>query len=154
EEDTERVDVRARIDRLTARLLGRHVIRRSEHDPGARELRSTDDLRRAEVDDADLVFWCLSRHTTNEEDVLGLEVAMDDVRRVTRGGSFRDFLRDPNRDARWNRPARTKARRERFAVEDLHHEVRDAVFELAEVVDGDDARMFDRRGRLRFLHEA
>ena len=43
---------------------------------------------------------------------------------------------------------------ERLADEQLHHEVRRAVVELAEIVDGDDRRMVDRCRRARLLEEA
>ena len=54
-DDAERVDVGAVIDRLAARLLRGHVVRRSEHDPRPGDAARADDLRRAEVDDAHVV---------------------------------------------------------------------------------------------------
>ena len=90
---TERVEVDARVDRLLAhRLLGTHVLRRAEREAGLRHARSARLLhgeRDAEVRD--------ERVPALQQNVLGLDVAMDHavlVRVVERVG---DLARDAQR---------------------------------------------------------
>src|SRR5258706_3978332 len=68
----ELVDVGGRVDRLALHLFGRHVCRRSDHAPGRRQpVLVVDELGDAEVED-------LRLPAVGDEDVVGLEVAMDD----------------------------------------------------------------------------
>ena len=154
EQDPERIDVGSRVDGLTARLLRRHVIRRPEDDAGARELAASHDLGSAEVDDAHLVDRRPADGGPDEEHVLGLEIAMHDVRGMRGAERVGELACDGGGLARREEPAPSHARRERLTVEQLHHEVRRAIVELAEVVDGDDRRMTDRRRRAGLLEEA
>ena len=79
EDDADRVEVAARVERIAARLLGAHVLGRAADDAGARDaglLRLGAHLREAEVDDLHEVA---ARAHRLEDDVLGLEIAVDDV---------------------------------------------------------------------------
>jgi hypothetical protein len=71
----ERVHVAARIDHLLAhRLLGTHVLRRAEREPGLRHPLAAGTLHRER--DAEISH---QRMAALEQDVLGLDVAMDDT---------------------------------------------------------------------------
>ena len=86
-----RVEVAARIERVTAALLGAHVLGRAAHDAGARDRpigRVDAHLREAEVDDLDEVAAGAERL---QDDVLGLEIAVDDLQ-VVRFGERREDL--------------------------------------------------------------
>ena len=79
EDDADRVEVAARVERVAARLLGAHVLGRAADDARARDaglLRLGAHLGEAEVDDLHEVA---ARAQRLEDDVLGLEVAVDDV---------------------------------------------------------------------------
>src|SRR5262249_52796684 len=77
----ERVDIAAEIDvRIATRLLGTHVQRRADGEPGDRESMRGGlfyGARDAEVGD--------DRVPLEKEDVLGLDVAVDDVTRMRIG---------------------------------------------------------------------
>ena len=86
----DRVDVAARIRRLALALLGRHVLRRSEHRAGARQHQALfeiaeQDLRHPEVEHLDDLAVGMIR----EHQVVRLEIAMHDARRRARGGAHR-----------------------------------------------------------------
>jgi hypothetical protein len=87
----EREDIRAVIDHLALHLLGRHVADRAEHDPGTRRARQfrarrrvvrpagrLRQLRQPEVHD-------LREAVGRDHDVLGLQIAVHDPRRVRLG---------------------------------------------------------------------
>ena len=82
-----------------------------------------------------------------------LDVAVDDAG----GVRLRQRVGDLNRVATSRRRAAGSFRAitliERLALDELHRDEVDAVF-AADVVDGDDAGMVQRRGGLRFLDEA
>ena len=98
EDDADRVEVAARVERIAARLLGAHVLGRAADDAGARDarlLRVGADLREAEVDDLHEVA---ARAHRLEDDVLGLEIAVDDAL-VVRFGERRERLAQDVDDA-------------------------------------------------------
>ena len=77
------VDVRTNIERpVPARLLRRHVVRRSESRSGVGDAAGlVDQLRDTEVEDLDELPPVVATH---DEDVPGLEVAVEDAVRVSR----------------------------------------------------------------------
>jgi hypothetical protein len=120
EEDApEREDVAARVEIApTFGLLGRHVARRADHDVGGGDRRRLADLRDAEVDHLHAVDA-----TVHEEEVLGLDVAVDDAARVGDAERLGHVAREEDRVRDRDRLAR-QARLERLAVEPLHRQVR------------------------------
>ena len=86
------MSLRASIAALAHRLLGRHVLRRAEREPGLRHALAARLLHRerdAEVGD--------ERVAALEQDVLGLDVAMDDAVRVRVLERVGDLARDAHR---------------------------------------------------------
>ena len=158
EDDAEREDVGAMIDRLRADLLGRHVGRRAEHHAGlglvrvaGRELAVSSaaigarHLGQAEVEDLHAAF-------AGEEDVLRLEVAVDDALVVRGREPARDLDRVVDRLARRHRRP-VDSRAERFALEQLGDDY-GAPSWRADVVDREDVGMVEHPGGARFLLEA
>ena len=105
-----------------------------------------DELGQPEVEDLD-------EAVARDHQVLGLEVAVNDAGSVRLGRpsaictaiSRRRFVGTGS-------PEATSSRRV-FPLDELHRDVRDSV-RLADVVDGQDVRMVERRGRARLLLEA
>ena len=130
------------IDGESARLLGRHVADRPHHHPGRRvRHRRTvtggggNASREAEVEDFHVAG-------ARDEDVAGLQVAMDDAAIVRGGKGPGDLHAVLERLADRHRTARDD-RRERLAVEQLGDGVRGRAV-LADVVDRDDVRVGER----------
>ena len=146
------------IDGQAADLLGRHVADGAEHasDLGVRRrglaARSpprhgviAGQLRQSEVEDLDAVV-------RRDEQVLGLEIAMDDPLLVRRREPARDGDGIVDRLAHRQRPGRQPLP-ERLPFEQLRDDERRASFG-ADVVDREDVRMVQRRGGACFLLEA
>ena len=74
----EREQIGARVDVAPGELLGRHVARRADHRADLRDARHRRRARDAEVGDHDATVAALDQH------VVGLEIAVDDARRVRR----------------------------------------------------------------------
>ena len=100
-------EIGASVERLTPRLLGRHVAHRSEHQPRARDLRRrflsvlrtrAPDPRQAEVED-------LHDASRGQEQVRRLHVAVDDAVGVGRGQATSDLARVVESLARSERAA-------------------------------------------------
>ena len=132
QQGTERVEIGARILRLAATLLGRHVCRRPAGGGGAAE-----EERHAEVEHLHVALG-------GQEHVRRLQVAMHDAVRVRvpeRAGHLgcdRDDLAGRDRTAR--EPAL-----ERLAVKDLVDEIREPAVDDAGVVQGRDVRVGEQR---------
>ena len=154
-----RIDVAARIERLAARLFGRHVLGRTDDHAlrgHARRTRPTlEELRDAEVADLhDVVRAAFVVLALEDHDVLGLEVTMDDAE-VVRDRERRQRLTRDVDDARHReRALLVDDLRERLAVDVFHRDVKEAVGLLAEVDDAHRARMVDARCGLRLAEEA
>ena len=140
-----------------ARLLGRHVVRRSQDGArlgAARETffaRGRLDLGDAEVEHlGDLVVVVGG---ANEEDVLRLEVPVDDPRVVRALQGAAHVADDPRRLAQRDRPQSLDSLVERLAQQELHDHVRSPVVGDAVVEDLDGVLALDRRRRARFGHE-
>ena len=158
-EHAQRPDVGAMVQvLLAARLLGRHVERRSEQQAGVGQTIAgvpfvaarLDRLRDAEVDDLDEVGVA----ALDQVDVLGFDVAVEDplgVRGAERAG---DLAGDPQ--AALDRQRRLAHRQlgQRLAVEELHHDERAAVVGGAEVRHVDDVLVADGAREARLLQQA
>ncbi len=145
------------IDRVRDRLLGSHVVRRSEHQTvgGQTALRvgagaAVAEDRDAEVDDArhlDTVRVLL------DDDVLGLEVAVDEARFVCVVQALEHLPRHVD-DARPGHRCFAEHAREIRPVREVHHHVAQAVRCLADVDDPDDVRVSQATGELGLALEA
>ena len=143
-EDAQRPDVRTRIDLLAEDLLRAHVVGRSEElTRRRRERRASLVLRGTEVEE---LHERLSSFHVAEEDVLRLEVAMDHLHAMRSRERLRE-LRDDDRDLGGRHSAvRGQVRAEVMALEQLHHDVCDAVLGDARVEHLYDVRALHRRG--------
>ncbi len=162
---TECPDVGARVDRLAARLLWRHVGRRAEDDSrlshrGGRDRRGVVGLG--------LEAWGLverfgetkvqhlHRAVLTQLDVRGLEIAMDDALLVRRFERFGDLSCDPQRFVNGNRSS-SDPFGEVLPLDDLHHQRQRgdaACRRLLEPVDLGDARMIEGRQHFGFALES
>ncbi len=146
----ERVDVAARIERFAGELLGAHVGRRAEHHALLSELLLLLRVRRfapsrdAEVEHLDEV--CLPR-AIGEDDVLGLQVAMDDALLVRLVERSAHLLHDLERALRRHRSAAFDDLVQGLALDELHRDVERAVRGRAKVVELDGVWMLELRDR-------
>ena len=135
------------VDRLTADLLGRHVAHRAQDDAEARQgvrggrrlvgAGRTSQFRHTEVQD-------LHAAIAREEQVLGLQVAMDDATLVRGGESPGDLHGEVDGLPLWHGAAPEPAA-ERLAFEQLRDDVGHAVL-TADVVDDQEIGMVERAG--------
>ena len=144
------VDVAAGVDGLTARLLGRQVLRRPDHRGGlGHVLALTQRAGDAEVHD-------LHRTGPVDHDVGRLHVAVDDavlVAEVERGAHVGHHLDDP---LLAHRARGLDDLAQRLPVDVLHDDVgqrAEVAGDLAGVIDRDDRGMVERRGVLRLAAE-
>ena len=125
-------------------LLGGEVGNRAEQDAGLARRRLVGDRPgQSEVGDLDLPV-------TTDDDVLGLDVAVDDPRRVGCPERAEDRLEDREGLPRRERRLLVDDVPQRLALDELHHE-EDVAVVLALVEDGDDVGVAEagRRPRLR-----
>jgi hypothetical protein len=97
--DAERVDVRLAVDVVAERLLGRDVVGRAEHAAVGGQALVVERAGDAEVGD-------LGRALLVDQDVLGLDVAVDDAARVRGAERARDLDRVGDRLVDRQRPMR------------------------------------------------
>ena len=112
EDRAKREQIRAVIDRQSAHLLGRHVADGAEHDARLRSATQHCRRRALAVDRRALLRQFGQTEVENldavvpgDEEVLGLEIAMDDALVVRRRESARDLKRILDRLARRQRAA-------------------------------------------------
>ena len=142
EDDAEREDVGAVIERLASQLLGRHVGDRPGEIgvqggraalvPADHRGKGKEDAGQAEVEDLD-------RARRVDHDVLGLEVAVDDAAGVGGGHRARQGQGDLE-EAVEGDAAGLDELRQRLAVDELHGE-KGRAFRLRDGEDGDDVGM-------------
>ena len=144
EQHAEREEIRCRVGWLAAELLRRHVRHRPRHHLGERVLlrdgHGAPVPRQTEVED-------LEHAVRAHHHVLGLEIAVHDagvVRAHQRGGE----LLAQSRDGERRQTLALHHRAQGLALDPLHDDER-RVGVLAEVVDGDDRRVVQRRGGAR-----
>ncbi len=135
--------------RCVVRLLRGHVLRCPERDAGGGELIARllvqEGAREAEIGELDAVV------RRADQDVLGLHVAMDDVRLVRRGEAERGLVDDPQRLVLEERTL-GEERLGRRPLDELHDEVEEAVL-VAHVLRADEVRVVDLRREPRLANE-
>jgi len=146
----ERVEVRARVDRIPQRLFGRHVLGRAQHRAGQR-IGAPLGVGDAEVEQLDLGR---AGGSPAQEHVFRLEVAVHDLARVRGDQTGDDLLDDRKRFARRHVAPALERLRERLAGQKLHDVVGAARRQLAAVAEVHDVGMLERRRESRFLEQA
>ena len=121
--------VAALVDAAPAHLLRRHVVGGSHRDPAARFLGLRE--RDPEVHDLDVAV-------AGEEHVGGLDVAVDDARRMRAAQPLEDLEDDLDLPAEGEGRALSQRVLQVLAVQELHRDERRAVGVVAEVEDRDD----------------
>ena len=144
--DAERIDVRAPVERLAAELLGRQIGRGAENEAGLRFHEALADLRDAEVHQE-------RPPALVEENVVGLDVAVDDAARMAVVERVQERNHDPRRRLLCERAARRDLSAERGPFHELHR-VPERPFDVPEIVDFHDAGMLERGRHAGFLAEA
>ena len=146
EDAGERVLVGATVDLVAADLFGRNVVARPERADGVqRRCHFAERPGQTEVGEVDVLVLI-------EEQVRGLDVAVDEPARVCRVERSGSLLSDPNRTSRFQR-ALAEHLLQVGAVDEAHRDVQLAV-DLAGVVNGDDIRVLERRRQPRLAQEA
>ena len=134
EHDAQRVQVGARVDLATQRLFRRDVLARPEHAAGLRQTRLLQRTGDPEIGHAHPAVVA-------DQDVAGLQIAVDAAPRVGGGEAVRDLRRDRDRVGDRDHPLLPEALPQIGAVDQLEHEVRAAVHVAAiEQLDGVRAR--------------
>ena len=156
QQPAERIEIGARIDRLAAHLLGRHVIRRAHQRAigGLHQRRGAlgrvEDLGEAEIEHLDVL---IAAGSAGDEDVLRLEIAVHDPDAVRFAEAGADLVGDEQRPARREAAFVFEQLREVAAGEVLHHQIDDTL-PHAEVEDGDRVGIGELRDRHRLAAKA
>ena len=144
-DDPQRVQVGPRVGRLAADLLGREVLDRARHGARPRVLRVGERTGETEIGE-------LHDAVGRDEDVLGLEVAVDDPFRVRVLEGRERLADDVGRLRGREPPARVQELADRPSADVLHDHVVDAV-DRPPVVHRHDVRMVEGGGRAGFAAE-
>ena len=139
--------VGTRVDRLTAGLLGRHVLRRAGNGAALGQTGVVDRSRQAEIGDLDPLDPVL------QQDIRRLDVAVDQSLRVGRGQSAGGLHADPYDLADRQRAVAVDPLLERPAGDVGHDEVGQSLL-LVDGVDGHDVVVADRGRRPRLAGES
>ncbi len=146
EHDAQRVDVRLAVDVVPERLLGRHVVGGPEHAPVGGQALLVERAGDPEVGD-------LGRALAVDQDVLGLDVAVDDVARVGAAERAGDLDRVRERLVHRQPAHAADALLERLALDVLEDDVGPALV-LPGVDHADDVRVRELRDRAGLAAEA
>jgi hypothetical protein len=143
--DAETVEIGAAVDRAAARLFGTHVVRRADDRAGAGHAqRGFVRARDAEIgEDGRAVFA--------QQDVVGLDVAVDDAFFLRIGKRRGDLARDAQRQR--GRERRAVAGQHLAAADVFHRDVMQ-VAGVADVMDAHDVAVMQLGGDARFAQEA
>ena len=138
---------------MPTEVLGARLARERVARAGKVVLRAelAEDLGDAEVDDLHVVAAVL---VGEDHDVLGLEIAVDDAERVGAIERARSSAEELHRLGARQPELAAQAAIERLAFDELHHEVRLALFGHAEVEDLHRVPRLEARGDLRLGEEA
>src|SRR6266508_3892703 len=157
EDRAQRKLVGTEIDRLPARLLGRHVADGPHHGPGlcllldgrrqagSLLLRRDEELGQTEIENLD-------ETVLGDHDVFGLQVPVDDPRRIRLSEALSDLHADVEQSLGRERSASSQLSQAR-AVYEFHGDVEGRVGR-ADVVNRDDVGVIQGRSRARFLLES
>jgi hypothetical protein len=143
----EGIDVAAPVEGTVARLLRAHVRRGPGDGPLLRDLLrgAVDRARDAEVGEHGVA--------AGEEDVLGLDVAMDHAALVRVRQRAGHLAPDPHRGLHGQPVVRAEPLAQRVALHVRHH-VEELVVGLPRIVDREDVRVLQAGGELDLAHEA
>ncbi len=146
EHHAERPDVGAPVGRLATDLLRRGVGEGADGGPGTGQPRHPGAVGEAEVED-------LHPPVGGEEEVGGLDVAVHDAAGVGGAQARRDLAGEGDRRG-GQHGAAVEALAQGLALVERHRQERRAVVGLADLVEGADRRVVQRRGGPRFVQEA
>ena len=157
EDRAERELIRAEVEGLAARLLGRHVPGRAHDRAGlgrpdhgrqhGRVLRNgLGQFRQPEVENLDVAVL-------RDHQVLGLQIPVHDPGRMGLGETVGGLHGDVEKPLRRERLPRRQELAKGLSVHELHRDVGGSLG-FADVVDRQDVRVVQGRGRARFLLEA
>ena len=154
----ERVEIAATVERLAARLLGRHELGRAEHHARLRERqlrarrarRALHQLGDAEVEDLREVRIVAD---PQQQQVVGLDVAMDEPARVRGAERHRRLPRDVDRACRRERAVDVELALHRATIEILEHHVVVVVWCDPEIEHLDRVRGVDAQRRASLARE-
>ncbi|MEZ5061445.1 MAG: hypothetical protein R2700_08020 [Solirubrobacterales bacterium] len=155
EDAAEGVDVGAGVDALTLDLLGRDVVERADEPAGRGQrgaARLVEPLRQAEVGQEGVLGRILALPRL-DEDVAGLDVAMDETARVSDVEGTSDLCQQRRRARGVDRPARDQEAPQVGAVDQVHGHEEAAVL-LPRVMDRNDVGMAQRHRDPRLRTEA
>ena len=145
EDHADGVEIAAGVDRIAAALLGRHVVGGAADDARARDVGRADlglHLREAEVDDLHEV--AAGPHGL-DDDVLGLQIAVNDVEVVGLGEGGEHLAEDVDDALEGERPLFVDDAGQVFPAEELHDQV-ELRAALAEVDHADRVRVIEAAG--------
>src|SRR5215204_7038195 len=122
----QRVDITSAIQRLPSDLFRTHEFRRPKHDTGSREL---DDIRsgapllgQTEVHNhCSEAIWRL--RLRDQHDILGLEIAVDDLKLVGMRKALADLNQEGNTFCNRERPSTSFVLTKRLALQIWHHQI-------------------------------
>ena len=158
QDDAARIEVRTCVQPLATALLGGHVLRRARHRAGVGERleapRRVVDLGDAEVADLrELDLAAVVVDLGGDDDVVGLEVAVDDALVVGAGDRAQTLRHQPHHPGLVQRPLLADQPPEGAPLQELHDEVEEVPL-LTEVEDLHAVGVVDARRRHRLAAEA
>ena len=150
--DAERIEIAAGIEiAITRRLLGAHVCRRPDRHAGGRQARLFSTVGRGACNTE--VGHERAPVDPVEQNVVGLDVPVHDPARMRVGQGIRHFQQPAAHVVHRQRPTLLHQRGEVVAIDARHHEEHE-VPDFVDRIDGDDVRMAQLRGGLRFAQKA